>query len=125
MVHGHNSWDEATPICPFTLLRSETIRLKNTSTVPSLSVPECNEEDLRGGDARYNAMRLRRVLEGREHGAHRDAILLGTALALVVCGAVQTVTEGLQRAASAIDDGEGRDLLHSLAGSIQKDVVNG
>ena len=39
-----------------------------------------------GADAHYNAQELRRVLRGESRGAHRDALLLGAALALEVSG---------------------------------------
>ena len=43
-------------------------------------------EDLQGGDAAYNAHHLRAVLEGRERGAHRNAIVLQAALVLELMG---------------------------------------
>ena len=126
VIHGHNGWDEATPICPFTVFEVVGGDVHSQVIHPNtLGLPKCEAEDLRGGDARYNAMRLRRVLTGREYGAHRNAVLLGTSLALHVCGAVSNLSEGLQRAAAAIDEGDAEQLLTALAESPRKDVVNG
>lgn len=67
-------------------------------------------EDLRGGDAAYNAEALRRLLIG-ETGAYRDAVLLNSAAALVVAGQVEDWFEGVEEAAEAIDKGLAKALL--------------
>lgn len=67
-------------------------------------------EDLRGGDAEYNAAALRRLLEG-EHGAYRDAVLLNSAAALIVAGETDDWREGVEEAAEAIDKGLANALL--------------
>lgn len=126
VVHSDNGWDEATPICPFTLFDVNEGQVQRRTVNPTtLGFPPCTEEDLRGGDARYNAMRLRRVLEGREFGPHRDALLLGAGLALQVTGVVEHISEGIERAAHALDTGDGADLLHRLARPPVLEAVNG
>jgi anthranilate phosphoribosyltransferase len=67
-------------------------------------------EDLRGGDAAYNATALRRLLEG-EGGAYRDAVLLNSAAALLVAGQVDDWLEGVEEAAEALDKGLAKALL--------------
>ncbi len=67
-------------------------------------------EDLRGGDAAFNADALRRLLMG-EAGAYRDAVLLNSAAALVVAGAAEDWFEGVEEAAEAIDKGLAKGLL--------------
>lgn len=67
-------------------------------------------EDLRGGDAAYNAEALRRLLIG-ETGAYRDAVLLNSAAALVVAGQAEDWFEGVEEAAEAIDKGLAKALL--------------
>jgi anthranilate phosphoribosyltransferase len=67
-------------------------------------------EELRGGDAQYNAAALRRLLDG-EPGAYRDAVLLNSAAALVVAGQVGDWHEGAEEAAEAIDKGLAKALL--------------
>ena len=67
-------------------------------------------EDLRGGDAAYNAEALRRLLIGEE-GAYRDAVLLNSAAALVVAGQAEDWFEGVEEAAEAIDKGLAKALL--------------
>ncbi len=67
-------------------------------------------EDLRGGDAAYNAEALRRLLLG-ETGAYRDAVLLNSAAALLVAGQAEDWFEGVEEAAEAIDKGLAKALL--------------
>jgi anthranilate phosphoribosyltransferase len=67
-------------------------------------VAKASPEALRGGDAAANAGIARRVLAG-ERGPARDIVLLNTAAALLIAGEVPTLTDGLARAARAIDEG--------------------
>lgn len=67
-------------------------------------------EDLRGGDAVYNAEALKRLLLG-ESGAYRDAVLLNSAAALLVAGQAKDWFEGVEEAAEAIDKGLAKALL--------------
>ncbi|MFM5949867.1 MAG: anthranilate phosphoribosyltransferase [Novosphingobium sp.] len=67
-------------------------------------------EELRGGDAHYNAAALRRLLDG-EKSAYRDAVLLNSAAALVVAGQAGDWYEGAEEAAEAIDKGLAKALL--------------
>ncbi|MCC6925584.1 MAG: anthranilate phosphoribosyltransferase [Novosphingobium sp.] len=67
-------------------------------------------EDLRGGDAQFNAAALRRLLDG-ERGAYRDAVLLNSAAALIVAGQAEDWFEGAEEAAEAIDKGLAKALL--------------
>ena len=51
---------------------------------------------------------------GGQESAYRDTVLLNAGAALVVAGKAKTVTEGVQMAAAAIDDGRARDRLERL-----------
>lgn len=64
-------------------------------------------ETLKGGDAVFNARALRKVLRGDEDQnlAYRDAVLLNAAAALLVAGEVDTLVEGVEEAAEAIERG--------------------
>jgi anthranilate phosphoribosyltransferase len=65
---------------------------------------------IRGGDAGFNALALRRLLRG-EAGAYRDAVLLNAAAAMVVAGRASTLAEGVAPAAEALDGGAADALL--------------
>lgn len=65
---------------------------------------------IRGGDAQYNAAALRGLLAGDEN-AYRDAVILNAAAALMVAGEVDSLTNGREEAAEAIDKGLAKTLL--------------
>ena len=118
VVHGAGGWDEPTPIGPFTLFEvqggSGAVR-RSVRTPADYGLATCAPQDLAGGDASANAAALRAVLEGRDRGAHRDALCMGAALALEVAGVVTGPADGVAQSAAAIDDGRAADVLRRLA----------
>jgi len=115
VVHGAGGWDEPTPIGPFTLFDVHPGQVAAGVRSPAdYGLPQCSAADLAGGDATHNARALKAVLCGEDRGAHRDCLLLGTALALEVAGEVKLPREGVARAAAAIDSGAARRLLEAL-----------
>lgn len=69
--------------------------------------------ELRGGDAKFNAAIIRRVLEG-ERGARRDIGVLNAAAALVVAGRATGLSEGAAMATAALDSGRALAVLEGL-----------
>ena len=65
---------------------------------------------IRGGGPEYNALALRRLLQG-EPGPYRDAVLLNAAAALVIAGQAGDLREGAEEAAEVIDKGLAKALL--------------
>lgn len=119
VIHGAEGWDEPTPVGAFTLFDVGPGGVRREQRTPAdYGLALCAPADLAGADAAYNARELRRVLNGerRDGGsdAHRDALLLGAALALEVSGRESTPRAALARAAQAIDTGAARDLLARL-----------
>jgi anthranilate phosphoribosyltransferase len=116
VVHGEPGWDEATPIGPFTVFDVTPGKVvRSVRSAEEFSLPRCTAEDLRGGDAAYNAQHLRAVLEDRERGAHRNAIVLQAALVLELMGKSSSPREGARMAEDAIESGAGKQLLEKLA----------
>ena len=68
---------------------------------------------LAGGTPQENALALEAVLGG-EPGAHRDAVLLNAAAALLVAGRCEALAEGAALAAAAIDEGRARAKLDAV-----------
>ena len=115
VVHGADGWDEPTPVGDFELYDVHAGRVQRTTRSPEdYGLARCRSIDLLGGDAASKAAALRAVLGGRDRGAHRDALLLGAALALEVCGQVDGPAAGMARAAAAIDGGAAAQLLEGL-----------
>jgi len=116
VVHGAEGWDEPTPLGPFTVLDVRPGEVKASIRSPSdYGLDLCGTRDLAGGDAASNARALRAVLDGTDRGPHRDALLLGTALALEIVGRVDNPRDGVALARAAIDSGAGRKTLNALA----------
>ena len=116
VIHGEPGWDEATPVGPFELydVRPGSVH-HEVRDAATLGMARCTPQQLAGGDATHNAAGLRAVFEGRDRGAHRDAIVLNTALALEVTGAVPTAADGVRAAKESIDRGDAARLLQRLA----------
>ena len=114
VVHGAEGWDEPTPIGPFTMFDVRPGQVSRSVRSPEqYGLERRRPADLAGGNAAYNARSLEAVLSGQERGAHRDCLLLGTALALELHGGTDPL-EGVARAAAAIDSGAARRVLEAL-----------
>ena len=116
VVHSANGWDEPTPAAAFTVwdVRGGSIERVRRSAA-DFGLPDCSADDLAGGTAAHNAAALRAALRGEDRGPHRDALLLGAALALQVTGREQEPRAAVARAARAIDDGAAQRVLAALA----------
>jgi anthranilate phosphoribosyltransferase len=114
VVHGEPGWDEPTPVGPYHLFEVTRDSVTHYVEDPADSgIPRCRAEDLKGGDAGYNAAELLKVLNGQT-GPHRDALLLGASLALRVTGQAKDPTDGLAQATDAIDSGRALGLVKRL-----------
>ncbi|MEZ0239277.1 MAG: anthranilate phosphoribosyltransferase, partial [Chloroflexota bacterium] len=65
------------------------------------------------GDATVNAGYVESVLRG-EPGSRRDVVLLNAGAAFIAAGTVQTIEDGIERAALTIDAGLTAELLGRL-----------
>jgi anthranilate phosphoribosyltransferase len=116
VVHGEAAWDEATPAGPFVCYDVRPGRAERTVRDPrDAGIARCALADLRGTDSATNAQRLKDALAGGDTPAHRDALVLGAALALEVTGTVPDARAAVARARAALGSGAGARLLESLA----------
>ncbi len=116
VVHGEAGWDEATPAGPFVCYDVRPRRVERTLRDPLEAGGErCSLDDLRGSDAAHNAARLREALAGRDTTAHRDALVLGCALALEVTGVEPNARSAVTRARRVLASGAGSRLLDRIA----------
>ena len=92
--------------------REGEIRLFNI-TPEAVGLPRGSLADLTGGDPAENAAALYRLLEGQT-GAYRDIVLLNAAAAFLIGDKVETLREGVELAAAAIDDGRAMSALQKL-----------
>jgi anthranilate phosphoribosyltransferase len=114
VVHGLEGLDEVSPSGPTRAAWVEAGHVHELVLHPEdgglRPVPP---EALRGGEPEENARVLLGILEGTP-GPLRDAVLLNAGAALWVADAVQTLADGVLRAAESIDSGAARSRLERL-----------
>jgi anthranilate phosphoribosyltransferase len=119
IVHADDGLDELSVTSPATVLQvrgdgAGDFEVTEWRVDPqALGLAPATLDDLRGGDAAFNAAVIRSVLEG-EQGARRDIGILNAAAALVVAGRVEELQDGLALATDAIDSGRAVGVLDAL-----------
>jgi len=84
-----------------------------TLTPEEVGLERHTKDELRGGDAAYNAKALRDMLGGAA-GAYRDTVLMNAGAGLVIAGKATTLGDGIALAAQAIDSGRALKVLDRL-----------
>ncbi len=106
VVHGQPGLDEISPIG-----RTDGIEVRDGELRPLRIDPaeygwkDLAADELAGGDPHENARVIGEILGGRVHGAARAAVELNAGAAIYVAGRADSLAEGAERAAAAIDDG--------------------
>jgi anthranilate phosphoribosyltransferase len=114
VVHGDGGLDELSPAGPNLVIEVVDGDLRESELDPrSLGIYPSSPDDLRGGDVRTNADAVLRVLAG-ERGGRRDAVLLNAAGAIVAAGLAESLGEGVEVAATAIDSDSAGATLERL-----------
>jgi anthranilate phosphoribosyltransferase len=112
IVHGEDGLDEITTTgrTYVVKLNEEGIITEEILTPESFGLKQSSLDKLKGGEAEDNAKALRALLEGQKC-AYRDIVLANTAAVLCIQGKAETLTQGVEKAAKAIDSGEANQLL--------------
>jgi anthranilate phosphoribosyltransferase len=114
VVHGDGGLDELSPSGPNLVIEVRHGEIHEWELDPrSVGIHPSPPEALRGGSAADNADAVRRVLAG-EPGGRRDAVLLNAGAALVAAGLAQTIGEGVEVAAAAVDSGAAAERVERL-----------
>ena len=114
VVHGADGLDEISTTGYTKISECRDGSVNTFYLHPSdVRIPKASPETLRGGGADDNARIARDVLGG-EAGAPRDIVLLNAGAALFIAGAVSSISDGLVRAADALDSGRAADVLATL-----------
>ncbi|MFI4935895.1 MAG: anthranilate phosphoribosyltransferase [Caulobacterales bacterium] len=92
--------------------RDGAVRLFNIAP-EAVGLARASLSDLTGGDPAANAQAIGDLLAGQT-GPYRDIVLLNTAAALLVAERVETLREGVDLAAVAIDEGRAKRALERL-----------
>ena len=108
VFRGEDGLDELTTTAPCRVWQVADGQVHATTLdAVDLGLPRATVEDLRGGDAAFNAQIVRDVLSGKT-GPVRDTVLLNAAAGLVAAGAgegelLARLATGLELAAGSID----------------------
>jgi anthranilate phosphoribosyltransferase len=126
VVHGADGIDEMSTTGYTKISECANGEVKTFYLHPTdVGLPKSAAGSLVGGDAVANARAIVRVLEG-ERGPARDVVLLNAGAALFIAGKANSVQDGIQLAATAIDQQAARRTLDRLiAMSVAEESVAG
>jgi anthranilate phosphoribosyltransferase len=108
--------DEMSPLGPTQVaeLREDGSIVEGMIRPGQLGLGTFPADSLHGGNPEENATVIRRVLEGKEEGGARAAVLLNAAGALYVAGMGESLPEALELAQEGLDSRAGIDKLEEL-----------
>jgi anthranilate phosphoribosyltransferase len=115
VVRGEDGLDELTTTGPSRVveLRDGEVAARFDVTPEAVGLAPARLEDLAVGDPASNAAAATSVLEGVP-GPVRDMVVLNAAAGLVVSDVATSLSEGVERAASAVDSGAAARTLGAL-----------
>ena len=114
IVHGSDGLDEITTTGKTSVTQLKDGKItKFTLNPKDYGITKASLEDLRGGSSDHDAEAMMALLHGKP-GAYRDIVLINSAATLLVAGVVDTLEDGLVKAAASIDDGSAYKALAAL-----------
>lgn len=114
VVHGMEGMDEISLCGPTRVSELRNRRVRSYTLTPAkFGLKRCRLEDLSGGTPQDCADIVKEILRG-EKGPRRDIVLLNSAAALYVSGAVDSIAKGIGLAAESIDSGKAQAKLDRL-----------
>ena len=115
VVSGLDGMDEVSICAPTVISHLKDGEIRTFEITPEqFGIKRAAIEEIRGGDARDNAEIIRRIFEGDERSAKRDAVILNSSLGLVVSGKARDIREGIEMAKEVIDRGNAMKKLEEL-----------
>lgn len=107
VVYGQDKLDEISVSAPTTVCELKNGYYRTTTIRPEdFGLVRGQKEELVGGDAKENAAITRGILSGKIQGTKRNAVLLNAGAALYVGGEADDISQGIQKAAMFIDNGQ-------------------
>ena len=111
VVTGSDGLDELTITGKTYVAEYKDGKVREFTVSPEDAGLECAPiEQVKGGDADYNAAAIIDILKGARN-TYRDIVLLNTAAALIVGGKVDDLNAGVKMAGEAIDNGKAFETL--------------
>ena len=122
VVHGSDGTDELTTTGPSRVSELKDGKVTTFEVVPEdADLPRSTLEDIKGGDAAYNAAAVHELLDGKQ-SAYRNAVILTAAGSLMIADRADNLLDGAQIARKAIDSGAARDCLARLVEITNRDA---
>lgn len=113
IVHGTDGLDEITITSETNIVILDNGKITEKTISPNdFGINKADHSDLKGGGAQENAAALMEVLNGA-HNAYRDIVLVNSSAVLNIHGIAKDLTEGVDIAAQAIDNGKALKTLQS------------
>lgn len=114
VTHGEGGLDEITPTGTTWVAELKDGKVSSFEIQPEdAGIQRRSLDELKGGDAEFNARALRAVLGG-DKNAFRDASTMTAGAALLVAGKAKDLKEGTRMAEQAIDSGAAEQVLAKL-----------
>jgi anthranilate phosphoribosyltransferase len=114
IVHGAEGLDELSISGETHVVELEGGTIDNFTVTPEdAGLKRHALEEIKGGDAKYNAAAMVELFQGKNN-AYREIVLLNAAAGLIVAGKVDDLKTGVQMAAKAIDSGAAMQVLEKL-----------
>ncbi len=114
VVHGEDGLDEVTTTGPTQISELKEGRVKTYKISPAdFGIKTARPQDLKGGDAPFNAKIAYDILKGK-NGPRRDIVLLNAGCAIYAVDKAASIKEGIAKAAESIDAGEALKKLELL-----------
>lgn len=119
VVHGADGLDELSTTGENYVCEVNGKEIRELTVSPEdAGLPRATLEQLKGGEASYNAERLQALLQG-EKDAYRDIVVFGAGAALLIADKVSSLQDGVKLASEAIDTGNASQALEKLVNICQ------
>ena len=114
VVHGSDGMDEITTTAPTLVFEIRDGEVKRRELEPAdFGIRTAEPAELEGGDQARNLEIAGSVLAG-DHGPARDIVLVNAAAALQAAGMVETLREGVAKAAESLDSGAAKGKVEEV-----------
>ncbi len=115
VVHGEDGLDEISCCAPTRVAELRNGEIRCYELYPELLLGTVYDpSEIAGGEPPVNAAICRAILENRDHGAPRAAVLLNAGAAVLVGGGCGTLKEGIELAKESIESGRALEKLELL-----------
>ena len=124
VVHGSDGLDEITTTGPTHVAEMIDGKIRSFEISPEeFGIAIASPEDLKGGEADFNAAAIRDVLNGAKT-PFRDIVLMNAGASFIVAGKTDNLKDGITLAIASIDNGAAKDRLDRLVEISNQDAAS-